>query len=272
MSLHDFNSIFVTFTAPPPPPPPPSMGSLAMGMPFQVFPSGPPVKKNQQSNGSVKNSPQTFAPPPMALRPEIKIPVNPMAALKPTPRPQPKNDYWVQEYVEEKMDSIPSEQKTTKQIAASAVMNQYQQQTAQKEPSPIRYTSQRSASQAAVPIRSSFRTEIPMQGSQSSPVTSSVSPILSSPIAPVKTVTIEPTLVYMQPQSYQQPQQSYQQPSSFQQPPQIYQQPPQLSYQQPQIYQQPSSGGRVILSTMPKKTLQQAQQHVIYPYLLDLVL
>lgn len=38
----------------------------------------------------------------MGMRPEIKIPPNPMAALRKAPRPQPKNDFWIEEYRREK--------------------------------------------------------------------------------------------------------------------------------------------------------------------------
>lgn len=101
-----------------PPPPAPSMGAAAMGMPFQVFPTGPPApppppppqQKSQlapQSNNAPNGtkSPQSFEPPPMGYRPEIKIPVNPMATLKPAPRPQPKDDYWVEEFRKERSKS-----------------------------------------------------------------------------------------------------------------------------------------------------------------------
>ncbi|KAL1378064.1 hypothetical protein pipiens_015844 [Culex pipiens pipiens] len=69
-------------TAPPPPPPP-------------VLP--PPASK-------VSPKPQSFEPPPMGCRPEIKIPPNPIANLRKAPRPQPKNDFWIQEYRNEKLN------------------------------------------------------------------------------------------------------------------------------------------------------------------------
>lgn len=76
---------------------------------------------------------------------------------------------------------------------------------------------------------------------------------------------MEPTQSFkqQQQQNYQQPAQSYQQeqPRNYQQ--QSYQQQPTQAYQQPtQAYQQPAQGGRIILSTMPNKSQQQAQQHV----------
>lgn len=246
----------------PPPPPPPSMGSLAMGMPFQVFPTGPAMKNNNQSatqsNGNTKKPTQSFEPPPMGCRPEIKIPANPMAILKPAPRPQPKGDYWIQEYVQEKArDSLPSEEETRQLIATSPAIQQYQQQqqpsmpspssaSIRKQNSPIHYA-QRSPSPPeqrdfSGPVRNikleDVRTSSPVQGNRSPPVMSH-SPVPSSmpsPITPVKTFTIEPV------QQYKQPAQSYHQPA--------------------QTYQQPAQGGRVILSTMPNRPNQQAQQHV----------
>ena len=95
------------------------MAASALGMPVQVFPTGPPVPPpapKQQlapTNGSSNRSPvaerkspvQAFDPPPMGFRPEIKIPPNPMASLKPTPKPQPKEEFWVEEYKKERSKS-----------------------------------------------------------------------------------------------------------------------------------------------------------------------
>uniref|UniRef100_A0A9I3BD90 Uncharacterized protein n=1 Tax=Anopheles coluzzii TaxID=1518534 RepID=A0A9I3BD90_ANOCL len=111
-----------------------TLGAAAMGMPFQVFPTGPPAPpppppptgRVLPSNGGNRSipppppppgpaqptasssdarkspRPQSFEPPPMGMRPEIKIPPNPMAALRKAPRPQPKNDFWIEEYRREK--------------------------------------------------------------------------------------------------------------------------------------------------------------------------
>ncbi|EDS32542.1 conserved hypothetical protein [Culex quinquefasciatus] len=109
-----------------------------MGMPFQVFPTGPPAPPpppppsmakrpsapaHSTTNGNsvtapppppppvlpppaskVSPKPQSFEPPPMGCRPEIKIPPNPIANLRKAPRPQPKNDFWIQEYRNEKLN------------------------------------------------------------------------------------------------------------------------------------------------------------------------
>ncbi|XP_055914797.1 uncharacterized protein LOC129948013 [Eupeodes corollae] len=105
------------------------LGATAMGMPFQVLPTGPPPPPPQpigkvgappppppapqnklapQSNGNAQRrspTPQNFEPPPMGFRPEIKIPPNPMASLKKVPPPQEKNNFWVEEYRKERSKS-----------------------------------------------------------------------------------------------------------------------------------------------------------------------
>lgn len=96
---------------------------MPTGMPVQVFPVGPPPApappppppKNQLSTQSAtrakspsdRRSPSNtnFEPPPMGCRPEIKIPPNPMANLKPAPRPQPKDEFWKEEYIRERSKS-----------------------------------------------------------------------------------------------------------------------------------------------------------------------
>lgn len=295
-------------SVPPPPPPPPSMGSLAMGMPFQVFPTGPAVGQNNkqlsapQTNGNNRKSPQAFEPPPMGCRPEIKIPANPMALLKSAPRPQPKSDFWVQEYVQEKTsDPIPSEEETAQQYASNPIIQQQQYQPStpssappQKQQSPVRYAPRspsppQQRDYRSPPIRNvvldDIRTSSPVQVNRSSPVRQNTSQSnLPSPMTPAATAravvqTFEPFEAYIEPQqSYQPPTPTYQQPTQAYQPQaqmyqpqaQMYQQPqqgyqqPQQSYQQPQQnYQQPTpGGGRVILSTMPKHLQQAAQQHV----------
>nr|XP_029724901.1 uncharacterized protein LOC109621263 isoform X3 [Aedes albopictus] len=114
-----------------------TLGAAAMGMPFQVFPSGPPApppppppsvaKKPAQghTNGNSAPAPppppppvlpverktpvpQSFEPPPMGCRPEIKIPPNPMSNLRKAPRPQPKNDFWIEEYRNERRNDMPN--------------------------------------------------------------------------------------------------------------------------------------------------------------------
>lgn len=87
-----------------------------MGMPVQVLPpiQGPPApppapKQNQlnvnnanRSPSLPRKSPQSFEPPPMGCRPEIKIPSNPMANLRKVPAPKPKEANWVEEYRKER--------------------------------------------------------------------------------------------------------------------------------------------------------------------------
>ncbi len=87
-------------------------------MPVQVFPTGPPAPPppppkqsldiNKNTNGTQrteKTPTRNFEPPPIGFRPEIKIPPNPMASLKPAPKPQIKNDFWVEEYKKERSKS-----------------------------------------------------------------------------------------------------------------------------------------------------------------------
>lgn len=89
-------------------------------MPVQVYPSGPPPpppapsksQLNATNASNANRSPslprktnQTFEPPPMGFRPEIKIPANPMAALRKVPTPKEKNDYWVEEYRKDRSKS-----------------------------------------------------------------------------------------------------------------------------------------------------------------------
>lgn len=96
------------------------------GMPVQVFPTGgmprggppqppppPPPQQQHLLNGNKAatnasdrgKSPQKFEPPPFGCRPEIKIPPNPMATLRPVPKPKPKDDFWVEEYRKERSKS-----------------------------------------------------------------------------------------------------------------------------------------------------------------------
>lgn len=117
-----------------------SMGAAAMGMPFQVLPPPPPPQPQPQSQtgkngnqaappppppqqstlapptgrGSAPGSPaaarksptpQRFEPPPLGFRPEIKIPTNPMAALRKVPPPVEKNTFWKDEYCKERSKS-----------------------------------------------------------------------------------------------------------------------------------------------------------------------
>lgn len=118
-----------------------SMGAAAMGMPFQVLPPPPPPQPQQGKNGTQSGAvappppppqqpstlappgagrlsapgspatarksptPQRFEPPPLGFRPEIKIPPNPMAALRKVPPPVEKNTFWKDEYVKDRSKS-----------------------------------------------------------------------------------------------------------------------------------------------------------------------
>jgi hypothetical protein len=239
------------------------MGNLAMGMPFQVFPTGPPPPppppKNQpqslsapQTNGGARKSPQSFEPPPMGCRPEIKIPENPMATLKKVPRPQQRDDFWVQEYVHEKARNSLPEDQIREQLQSSLFQQKesvptpppvaekpspqyiFQHQQQKKSPSPEQIPVRNVKLEDEYPMRVHIdRSPVAMQSNQKV-----VAP--QSPITTTKTVTIEP-MIKPQPSLQQQ----HQQPQGYQ-----------TQMQQPQ--------GRIILSTMPNRpqAQQQQQQHV----------
>ncbi|XP_058447322.1 mucin-2-like [Malaya genurostris] len=100
--------------APPPPPPPPSMNKRPTpiqtngnGGPVPPPPPPPPALSAEPTTEKKTRIPQTFEPPPMGCRPEIKIPPNPIANLRKAPRPQPRNDFWIEEYRNEKLNEMP---------------------------------------------------------------------------------------------------------------------------------------------------------------------
>lgn len=100
----------------------------SVGLPVQVFPTGPPPPPPAPMKShlapqppaaprpSPARSPQNFEPPPMGCRPEIKIPANPMAALRKVPKPEPKNDFWIEEYRKERSKSpMPGDGNTSRE-------------------------------------------------------------------------------------------------------------------------------------------------------------
>lgn len=238
-------------------PPPPPMGQFAMGMPFQVLPPPPPpppMKMEQpqklsppQTNGnSARKSPQSFDPPPMGCRPEIKIPENPMANLRKVGKPQPKDTFWVEEFIRDRTKSPPQQSPPIQQHVMSppiqfqqqAMSPQIQQQQREYVPTPPITPKPSTPVQQFLPQRRSPSPERPeirnikledvrsasptrVQVNRSSPVVS------SSPVTVAKNVTMEP-IQSSRPQNYQQP---------------------------------PAQGGKIILSTMPNRA-QQAQQNV----------
>jgi hypothetical protein len=241
---------------PAPPPPTPSMGQMAMGMPFQVLPPPPPPPMQQpqqklsppQTNGNARKSPQSFDPPPMGYRPEIKIPENPMATLRKVARPQQRDDYWVQEFMQEKArDSLP-EDNIRQQIAASPIIQQHQQrQEFVSTPPPLASQSPKPATPISVPSTPQYmqmKSPSPERSEINIPIRNfkleddrSASPqlqrIQSPPVAPSSPVTVNKN-IYIEPMQQQtRPQQQH------------------VNFQpnQPQ-------GGRIILSTMPNRPQQ----------------
>lgn len=242
---------------PPPPPPPPSMGSMAMGMPFQVLPPPPPPKANPQklsppqTNGNARKSPQSFDPPPLGCRPEIKIPENPMATLRKVGKPQPRDDYWVQEFMQEKARNSEPEDVIRQQIAASPQIQQQMQRPeyistpplsspAPTKPATPQFSSMPQFTQVKPPSPAPERQEIniPIRNVKLEDVRSSPSPtrvyINQSPQLPASPITVAKNVVMEPIQSFS-----------------------------PQNNQQQSQGGRIILSTMPNRP-QQPQQHVSF--------
>lgn len=238
-----------------------------MGMPFQVLPPGGlPVKNNKQlsppqNNGtSNRKSPASFDPPPMGCRPEIKIPPNPMSLLKQTPRPQPKDDFWVQEYVQEKRESSDPKEDEPRRVMSPPVSYQSQQQMPQySQPSPVSSPQMKIQTpqspmnfisppqpppRSPSPLEQQIR-NIQLEEARSTPTSmmtqvNRVSPpktthMATASITPIRTVTTE-----------------------------AYQPIQQFNYanNQPQQQPQQQSSGKIILSTMPSRLNQQAQQHV----------
>jgi hypothetical protein len=216
----------------------------------------------------------------MACRPEIKIPENPMAILKKVPRPQQKDDYWIQEYVENSARNSAPNEEEIRQYISSPTIQQYQQPSqpefiAPKPSSPIIQNIQNiqppkpSTPQSTVPEFSHRRSPSPqeqkemnipirnlkldehrssptrVQMNRSSPVTQQQhqqQSQISSSSSPVtvKNVIFEP----IQQNNFNKQAQSYQ--------------PPVQNYQQPiQQQQQPQGGRKIILSTMPNRPQQQ---------------
>lgn len=177
----------------PPPPPPPMIGASAMGMPFQVLPQTAQLKAPTQ-NGARKSP--NCEPLPPGFRPEIKIPENPMANLRPSPRPNQKPDYWVEEYRREKSKSpIPPEESYSPQ--------RFEQQQC----SPISYAPR---SESPIVLRdpsATMRQESmkspspPRQMNRTPPVLiqSPVPPNLPPPITPIKTPVHSPQREEAQP-------------------------------------------------------------------------
>ncbi|XP_061400913.1 mucin-2 [Musca vetustissima] len=103
--------------APPPPPPPTSFSntnnttaSLAPQMNGQngAARGSSPSSPNMQRKIPPAPPSQRFEPPPLGFRPEIKIPPNPMAALRKVPPPVEKNTFWKDEYLKNKGSDVPA--------------------------------------------------------------------------------------------------------------------------------------------------------------------
>lgn len=123
-----------------------SMAASSLGMPFQVLPpnnavppSSPSMAAGKSLNGVPPLAPvppppppsylatinpttnqshgvHRFEPPPMGFRPEIKIPPNPMAALRKITPPVEKNSFWKDEYVKDRSKSPMVEQQSLQSV------------------------------------------------------------------------------------------------------------------------------------------------------------
>lgn len=244
------------------PPPPPPMGQFAMGMPFQVLPPPPPpppMKMEQsqklsppQTNGNAaRKSPQAFEPPPMGCRPEIKIPENPMAILRKVGKPQPKDSFWVEEFIKDQTRNSPPQQsqpvmsspiqQQREYVPSPPIQREYVQSPPiqreyvpsppiQKPSTPVQqFLPQRRSPTPERPEIRNFKLE-DVRSASPTRVQANRSPPVASPVTVAKNVIMEP-IQNTRPQNYQQP------PS------------------------QGSQGGKIILSTMPNRT-QQASQNV----------
>lgn len=197
-----------------------------LGMPVQVFPQGPPppppVPKAQlaPNNGTRSPSvtrkspqPQSFEPPPMGCRPEIKIPPNPMAALRKVPQPKPKEVDWTEEYRKERSKSpmpptVLAETHEDTQLEPTQAFNgvqQYNFPPADKVGSPIntmqtflpRQTSFKESDNAVTDQNNNFASHnnggalSSPQQRVFSPFASSPQPNLPKPLSPVKLNQLE---------------------------------------------------------------------------------
>ncbi|KAI8043420.1 hypothetical protein M5D96_004752 [Drosophila gunungcola] len=88
-----------TSAAPPPPPPQQPPSSLAPPAAGRLSAPGSPATARKSP------TPQRFEPPPLGFRPEIKIPPNPMAALRKVAPPVEKNTFWKDEYRKDRSKS-----------------------------------------------------------------------------------------------------------------------------------------------------------------------
>lgn len=240
----------------PPPPPPPPMGQMAMGMPFQVLPSLPVKEANQQqnvsptqTNGNAKKAPQTFETPPMGCRPTIKIPENPMATLRKVPRPQQRDNYWVEEFINESPRHSEPEDSIRQQIAASPLFQQQQRQEYVSTP-PLQ------ASPAVKPATPVNVPSTPLYAQSPIPERQEINiPIRNIKLGDVRSPS--PTRVYINQSPQLQATNSSSPITVARQMEPI--QPPQTKLQQQILNNQPQ-GGRIILSTMPNRPTTQATQ------------
>lgn len=171
-------------TGVPPPPPPPMIGASSMGMPFQVLPPATQLKTPAAQTNGARKSPNC-EPLSLGFRPEIKIPDNPMANLRPSPRPNQKPEYWVEEYRREKSKSPipPEESSLTQQCSPTIYIPRSQSPIILRDPSA---TMRQESIQSPSPPRQQMNRTPPVL------VQSPVPLNLPPPITPIKTPVHSP--------------------------------------------------------------------------------
>lgn len=265
LEIHDFSAKRLNyesdFLAPIPPPPPPPPPKANPPLPNQLTPNNPPHvnggSKSQENN-------ESFEPPPMGCRPEIKIPPNPIAGLKRSPRPQPKDDYWIEEYRQEKgtgPQPVYSRSPAPMSPTEPRYMEQQQQQSIQVS-SPVKANPPMSPPapppmpmSPPMPAAVTMRSESPVRYT---PPHLSMSPIPSNlppPINPIKTPISSPVKEDVQPTYQKQISQQQHTPYKVETP--ITPMEPQFSNHS---YSEPEKARRIIMSTMPQMREQPQQQ------------
>jgi hypothetical protein len=272
---------FLANIPPPPPmpqssqkisiPPPPPIPAPIISKPEQLTPKDP-----SQMNGGSKSQENTksFEPPPMGCRPEIKIPPNPIAGLRKSPRPQPKDDYWIEEYRQEKgVDAEPVYRSPAPMSPPTepkyVALQQQQVSSPVREYAPMSPPAQMSPKSPMSPpipppmpqsmINQSMRSESPVRNTPPHLTMSPIPSNLPPPINPIKTPVSSPVKEEVQPTYQQQMSQPYQQQMS-----QPYQQQMSQPYQYEiptsqmeqrmpnQGYSEPEKARKIIMSTMPQ--------------------
>jgi hypothetical protein len=257
---------------PPPPPPPPPKLTIPAPTSSQLTPTnnnnselnGGSVKSQENNNNNNNNNNKSFEPPPMGCRPEIKIPPNPIASLRRSPRPQPKDDYWIEEYRQEKgayqQPSPPPIQSMSPPIEQTR-QNFSPVESVKSPPPAPPMPPMPPTSMPLSPISMPKQTESPMRYVvDRSPDNSPIPANLPPPISPIKTPISTPVKEEVQPM-YQrvpisQPSYKVEMPTS----------PIEMSQMPAQNYAaQQEKPRKIIMSTMPQMPTMMKEQPQYQP-------